>query len=312
MIWIDSLYRYKGEILTKPEIIHVADHHYDDQNDTWPLQQLLDNSTVDPYKHTLIFDMHIHDDVFSKYNPLCIPLFCAITVLQFQEENIVPDWTNKTVPFNFMINKWRPHRGRLLKIIDSLELTNFTYSLPWLENTITNLPVTNYMIGTETQMPHGILSVSDTNGKNYKQLLQKPVFEPSCISLITEPNYIEREALITEKTIMAIYGGTIPIWVGGWRCADAMRSQGFDVFDDIVDHSYQSLADPWDRINKSIELNQELLSSFTISSPILTRLQHNLDLMLDGVFEKEVEKQLYETDITLCRKHGCLSLQPKM
>ena len=312
MICVDSLYRYKGEILTKPEIINVVDHHYDEQNDTWPLQQLLDASTIDPYKHTLIFDMHIHDDLFSKYNPVCIPQFCAETVDLFQEQNIVPDWTNKTVSFNFMINKWRPHRGRLLKIIDSLKLTNFTYSLPWLENTVTKLPVTNYMIGNETQMPQGIVSPSYKNGENYKQLLQKPVFEPSCISLITEPNYIEREALITEKTIMAVYGGTIPIWVGGWRCADAMRSQGFDVFDDIVDHSYQSLADPWDRINKSIELNQELLSSFTISSPILTRLQHNLDLMLDGVFEKEVEKQLYETDITLCRKHGRLSLQPKM
>ena len=136
------------------------------------------------------------------------------------------------------------------------------------------------------------------------------MFEPSCISLITEPNYIEREALITEKTIMAVYGGTLPIWVGGWRCADAMRSQGFDVFDDIVDHSYQSLADPWDRVNKSIELNQELLSSFTISPPILTRLKHNLDLMLDGVFKEEVRKLLDETGITLSRINGSVSLQP--
>ena len=82
------------------------------------------------------------------------------------------------------------------------------------------------------------------------------------------------------------------------------------VFDDIVDHSYQNLEDPWDRINKSIELNQDLLSSFKISPPILTRLKHNLDLMLNGVFEKEARKQLDETNITLRRKHGCLSLQP--
>lgn len=312
MIIIDSLYRYKGEILTNIETIHVIDHHYDEQNDVWPLQQLLDASTVDPYKHTLLFDMHIHDDVFAKYNPLCIPLFCADTVVQFQKENIVPDWTNKTVPFNFMINKVRPHRIKLLKMIEDSQLVNFTYSLPWMYNPYSSVKPTNYMIGTEVQMEQGIRSGSITNGKNYKQLLQKKVFEPSCISLITEPTYIEQEALITEKTIMAIYGGTIPIWVGGWRCADAMREQGFDVFDDIVDHSYENLADPWDRIHKSVELNQELLSSFTISSPILTRLQYNLDLMLNGVFEREVEKQLDETNITLCRKHGCLSLQFKM
>jgi hypothetical protein len=161
-------------------------------------------------------------------------------------------------------------------------------------------------------MPQGIRSGSIRNSQNYKQLLQKTVFEPSCISLITEPSYIEKEALISEKTIMAIYGGTIPIWVGGWRCADSMRMLGFDVFDDLVDHTYQSLEDPIRRVEKSIELNLDLLSSFTMTSQILLRLQHNLDLMLDGVFEKQIEKQLHETNFTLCREHANLSVQPKV
>jgi hypothetical protein len=211
-----------------------------------------------------------------------------------------------------MINKLRPHRKKLLKLVEQLNLTNYTYSLPWIKNPFTSLPVTNYMIGTEKQMPQGIRSGSIRNSQNYKQLLQKTVFEPSCISLITEPSYIEKEALISEKTIMAIYGGTIPIWVGGWRCADSMRMLGFDVFDDLVDHTYQSLEDPIRRVEKSIELNLDLLSSFTMTSQILLRLQHNLDLMLDGVFEKQIEKQLHETNFTLCREHANLSVQPKV
>ena len=312
MIVVTSNDRYSGEILTKPEIIYVVDHHYDEENHEWPVLQLIESGTVDPHSHTLLFDMHLHDDVFAKYKPLCIPFYCAVEVEQFIEQNIVVDWTNKTVPFNLMINKPRLHRTHLLKIIDNLKLTNFTYSLPWEFNPYTDLKPTNYKIGPEKQMSQGLKNGSIPNGKTYKQLLQKTVFEPSCISLITEPTYIEREALITEKTIMAVYGGTIPIWVGGWRCADAMRSQGFDVFDDIVDHSYQSLEDPWDRINKSIELNQELLSSFKISPSILTRLKNNLDLMLNGVFEQEVRNQLDETNITLRREHAGLSLQLKV
>ena len=312
MIMIDSLYRYTGEVLYKPEIIYVVDHHYDEENNCWPLQQLLDNSKCDPYSHTLLFDMHLHDDIFVKYNPLCIPFFCATTVKEFQKENIIPNWTNKTKTFNFMINKLRPHRKRLLELVEELNLTNYTYSLPWRENPFTSLPVTNYMIGTETQMPQGIRSGSIRNSQNYKQLLQKTVFEPSCISLITEPTYIEKESLISEKTIMAIYGGTVPIWVGGWRCADSMRMLGFDVFDDLVDHSYQSLEDPRRRVEKSIELNLDLLSSFTMTPQILLRLQHNLDLMLNGVFDKQIEKQLHETNFTLCREHVGLSVQPKV
>ena len=312
MIMIDSLYRYTGEVLYKPEIIYVVDHHYDEENNCWPLQQLLDNSKCDPYSHTLLFDMHLHDDIFVKYNPLCIPFFCATTVKEFQKENIIPNWTNKTKTFNFMINKLRPHRKRLLELVEELNLTDYTYSLPWRENPFTSLPVTNYMIGTETQMPQGIRSGSIRNSQNYKQLLQKTVFEPSCISLITEPTYIEKESLISEKTIMAIYGGTVPIWVGGWRCADSMRMLGFDVFDDLVDHSYQSLEDPLRRVEKSIELNLDLLSSFTMTPQILLRLQHNLDLMLNGVFDKQIEKQLHETNFTLCREHVGLSVQPKV
>ena len=312
MIMIDSLYRYTGEVLYKPEIIYVVDHHYDEENNCWPLQQLLDNSKCDPYSHTLLFDMHLHDDIFVKYNPLCIPFFCATTVKEFQKENIIPNWTNKTKTFNFMINKLRPHRVALLKLVEELNLTNYTYSLPWQENPFTSLPVTNYMIGTETQMTQGIRSGSIRNSQNYKQLLQKTVFEPSCISLITEPTYIEKESLISEKTIMAIYGGTVPIWVGGWRCADSMRMLGFDVFDDLVDHSYQSLEDPLRRVEKSIELNLDLLSSFTMTPQILLRLQHNLDLMLNGVFDKQIEKQLHETNFTLCREHVGLSVQPKV
>ncbi len=312
MILINSLYRYQGERLQEPAVIFVVDHHYDEATKTWPLQQLLENSICDPYSHTLLFDMHLHDDIFVKYNPLCIPLFCATTVKEFQKENIIPNWTNKTKTFNFMINKLRPHRVALLKLVEELNLTNYTYSLPWQENPFTSLPVTNYMIGTETQMTQGIRSGSIRNSQNYKQLLQKTVFEPSCISLITEPTYIEKEALITEKTIMSIYGGNIPIWVGGWRCADSMQRLGFDVFDDIVDHSYQILEDPLQRVRNSITLNKKLLSNFEITTSIIKRLQHNLDLMVSGVFEKEVEKQLHETNFTLCRKHAGLSLQLKV
>jgi len=311
MMLIDSLYRYTGELLQEPTVIFVVDHHYDEATKTWPLQQLLDNSKCDPYSHTLLFDFNIHDDIFVKYNPLCIPFFCATTIKEFQKENIVPDWTNKTKTFNFMINKLRPHRKRLLELIEQLNLTNYTYSLPWRENPFTSLPVTNYMIGTEIQMPQGIRSGSIRNSQNYKQLLQKTVFEPSCISLITEPTYIEREAILTEKTIMAVYGGTIPIWVGGWRCADSMRSLGFDIFDDIVDHSYQALENPIARVNKSISLNKDILSSFTITPAIQQRLKYNLKLMTSGIFEQEVEKQLDGTNLYLNKQYNSLSVEYK-
>ena len=286
---IDSLYRYAGEILVEPTTIYVMDHHYDEVNNVWPVQQLLDAS---PCTHTLVLGINLHDDVCAKYNPIVAPIMTADDYKDFHLTHIDVDWTNKTVPFNFMINKERPHRIRLLQMIEDAQLTDFTYSLPWLDNPYTGLKPTNYMIGIETQMAQGIKSGPIKNSENYVKLLQKNVFEPSCISLITEPTYIEKEAQLTEKTIMAIYGGTIPIYIGGWRCADSMKLLGFDVFDDIVDHSYETLEDPWERIEKAFYLNIHLLENFAISNSIIERLQHNLDLLTSGVFDREVDKQL--------------------
>ena len=288
-------YKYAGEILDKPEIIVVRDHHYNEVDHCFHVKNLLENSTCDPYLHTLIFDhVLIHDDVLKDYNIILYPALIAKEEREFNQQLIEIDWNNRSCIFNFMINKPRTHRKRLLKLVEELNLTNYTYSLPWIENPFTSLPVTNYMIGTETQMLQGIRSGNIMNWQNYKQLLQKTVFEPSCISLITEPVFFERESILTEKTIMSIYSGTLPIWVGGWRCADALRSFGFDVFDDIVDHSYQDLDDPFDRCYHAIERNLNLLRDFDLAHKFIqnnkSRFEHNLNLLKNNVFQKTVDQ----------------------
>ena len=294
-------YKYTGEVLDKPEIIVVRDHHYSEEDQCFHIQKLLENSTCDPHLHTLLFDhVLIHDDVLKDYNIILYPTFIAREERDFNQQLIEVDWNKRQCTFNFMINKSRPHRVRLLRLVEELNLTNYTYSLPWIENPYTRLPVTNYMIGTEIQLPHGIRSGNILNSQNYKQLLQKTVFEPSCISLITEPVFIERESILTEKTIMSVYSGTLPIWVGGWRCADALRSFGFDVFDDIIDHSYQSLEDPIKRIDKSIERNLDLLQDFDLVNKFVqnnkSRFEHNLNLLKNNVFQKTVDQvKIYGT-----------------
>ena len=139
-------------------------------------------------------------------------------------------------------------------------------------------------------MDQGVRNGSFKNAHTYNKLLQNTVFEPACVSLITEPAYYERETIVTEKTLMALYAGTIPIWVGGWRIADYMASMGFDVFDDVVDHSYQTESDPGRRCDLAVELNLRLLTNFDLAcrSLDLARLQHNYKLLQQNVFLKDV------------------------
>jgi predicted ribosome quality control (RQC) complex YloA/Tae2 family protein len=193
-----------------------------------------------------------------------------------------------------MINKPRKHRKFLLQLIKRFNLINYTHSLPWKHNDVNSIPVTDYKFGPEVVMEKGIKNGSFKNAETYNKLLKTTVFEPSCISLITEPVFIERESILTEKTIMSIYSGTLPIWIGSWRCADALRSFGFDVFDDIVDHSYQDLEDPFDRCYHAIERNLNLLQDFDRVKELVqnnkSRFEHNLKLLKNSIFQKTVDQ----------------------
>jgi hypothetical protein len=175
------------------------------------------------------------------------------------------------------------------------ETNNIAYQKIILSSKITTTP-RQYLFGTEKLLDQGLQYGSITNPEVYQRFLQQAVFEPTCVSLITEPAFFERETIITEKTIMAIYGGTVPIWVGGWRIADYLRGQGFDVFDDIVDHSYQDMPDPWDRCYYAIEKNLNLLKDFdTVQRFVYNnkhRLQANLDLLTTNIFFKNTQQIL--------------------
>jgi hypothetical protein len=303
-------YTYTGEHLTRPETIFVVDHHYNEESHEFPVKKLLENS-VDPYSHTVVFD-HVlqHDDVLTCYNLVCMPLLLATYTKLFDQQDIVQNWSNKYCSFNFMINKIRFHRIFLLMLLEIFDLKDHEYTLCWKHTNINRqamLKETNnanyqniilstnistaprqYLFGSEKLLDQGLQYGSLTNPEVYEKFLQKNVFEPSCISLITEPAFFERETIITEKTIMAIYGGTIPIWVGGWRIADYMRSQGFDVFDDIVNHSYQNLADPWDRCYFAVVNNLHLLKDFDTMQKFISanqhRLERNLELLKNNPF----------------------------
>lgn len=290
--------------LKQPEVIFVQDHHYDQHTHTTPIQQVLDQSVCDPHEHVIVFDHVVrHDDSLRGYNLVCLPLFMITACEQFNHQAITTDWFAKTVAFNFMINKPRPHRELLLALISDLDLTDYLHTLCWqqvsvskqggpyqdlMSQTVIRVPPRQFLLGQERLLDRGLQYGHVTNSQNYAWFLQKQVFEPTCVSLITEPAFQEYETILTEKTIMALWGGTIPIWVGGWRTADYMQSLGFDIFDDLVDHSYQDLPDPWHRAHAAVSRNLRLLQDGDRTQGmimgLMPRFRHNLDLLRRNPF----------------------------
>lgn len=275
-------YRYQGERLATAGIIYIKDHHHDTERG-YALQQLLDNSMCPADQHLLVFDHVLRQDEFKSYPHVCLPLLLSAETKEFNQESIDIDWKCRTHAFNFMINKPRPHRLLLMDMIDRLNLTDYLHSLCWNQPYKSIIP-TDFSFGDERHLDQGILNGHHRNASTYARLLKRSVFEPTCVSLITEPAWQEHETILTEKTLMAVWAGTIPIWIGGWCCAATMSNFGFDVFDDIVDHSYQDLENAEQRCIRAIDLNLHLLQRPIDMAPLRSRLQHNLDLLRTNVF----------------------------
>lgn len=89
---------------------------------------------------------------------------------------------------------------------------------------------------------------------------------------------------MTEKSYKCFALFQIPIWLTPYRAVEFYRKLGFDVFDDIVDHSYDQEIDPEKRITM-VAAQIEKLCKFDHSelvdfkSKLMDRFTHNLKVL---------------------------------
>jgi hypothetical protein len=141
--------------------------------------------------------------------------------------------------------------------------------------------------------PDGILSYGDEilldqwnyssyrgteNDKNFVRLA--PLYSQCSVNIVTETQYEDRPGIITEKTLQAMIAGQIPILIGHPGIVQDCRELGFDMFEDLVNTSYDWL--PNDRrVEEALKLNKELILGNIDLKPYQERLQHQKQFVLD-------------------------------
>jgi hypothetical protein len=98
----------------------------------------------------------------------------------------------------------------------------------------------------------------NNNVGNFDQSLRLK-YQNSFVELVSESSFAAPGYLITEKFLNSVYGCNFPIVLGGVGIVAHLREIGFDMFDDVVDHSYDSIENPFDRIIVAVENNHRLL-----------------------------------------------------
>jgi hypothetical protein len=118
----------------------------------------------------------------------------------------------------------------------------------------------------------------------------KNVFTDTVVSLIVEtvPEN-EKMCVFTEKTFFSVFGLNFPIWIGGYKQAEFWKKMGFDVFDDVIDHSYQDYDTLIERCVYAIKFNLDILTNINLAAELRIkyhdRLLENRNRLFGNCFE---------------------------
>ena len=141
---------------------------------------------------------------------------------------------------------------------------------------------------------------------NYQHIYK--AYETSRLEIVTSSLYSEPTPQVSEKEIQSIYGCNFLLIIGNPNLVNLLRKWGFDVFDDVVDHSYDRIISPYWRMFKAIDDNIKLLdgtvdldslwkenrSRFIENCQVVNRLHE----VIEKDFVKDLVFSLEQLDIT--------------
>lgn len=137
------------------------------------------------------------------------------------------------------------------------------------------------------------------NEDNFIRLTK--VYGSCAVNIVTETQYDKAPGIITEKTIMAMLAEQIPIVIGYPGIVADCKELGFDMFDDLVNISYDNLPNDV-RASKALELNKDLILGHLDLSVYRDRLRAQREFLL----------QIYPTIMEQQFQNSCAQLVSKL
>lgn len=126
------------------------------------------------------------------------------------------------------------------------------------------------------------------NVSNFKNCLSN-YYRETFVEIITETSFTEPCYLLTEKTLNSIYGCNFPILLCSQGAVAFLRNMGIDVFDDVIDHSYDQISDPVQRLYFAIERNKEILNNVDLAKKLWLenkqRFLKNVEFVRKGLYD---------------------------
>lgn len=128
------------------------------------------------------------------------------------------------------------------------------------------------------------------NWENFLRLL--PVYGRCKVNVVTETIYDVFPGVISEKSCFAFAARQIPLVIGYRGIVQDCRDMGFDMFDDLIDNSFDDLPNDV-RLEQALELNRQFICRGEIPIDISHRLDRNQHHVMYGL-PKQIEQKFRE------------------
>lgn len=211
-------------------------------------------------------------------NLYIIPIGGDITNQQSEYQTLSPvidKNLNSSTLFLSLNRLQRLHRTLILSTIYGLDLNekgliscmfqkdldkNFheiqSTGVEYLTNGFNKLKNNNFKINDNEQI---YPFKGNDNVFNFKYKLSN-YYKNTFVEIVGETSYFEKCFLLTEKTLNCFYGCNFPIILCSQGSINFLRNLGVDMFDDIIDHSYDNEPDPVKKIYSALKSNERLLT----------------------------------------------------
>jgi hypothetical protein len=113
------------------------------------------------------------------------------------------------------------------------------------------------------------------NASNFDTHLRK-LYQNSFVEIVNETLFI-KDVLISEKFKNSVYGFNLPIIISSVGYVQHLREIGFDMFDDVINHDYDTVQDPLMRIATAIIDNERLLKDAEFAKKVWSNCYARLE-----------------------------------
>jgi hypothetical protein len=230
------------------------------------LNPVLDKN-FDSDRHFICLNRHRRD-----HRLIALSYLCGNNLDQFGEITYLTNSTDpKQVSKEFILDivHWEFDPEKHARVREQI-LTGYSRMIH-----ITSEPVDD----VEIYLKYG--TGTNDNASNFEHL--RPRYRNSFVEIVTESSYTAPGFLLTEKTAHSFYACNFPILLSGTGAVQHLRDLGLDMFDDIIDHSYDLISNPFDRITTAIDTNHRLLSDSiyvkNLWTQCLPRFKSNVEIM---------------------------------